>query len=83
MVILKLLKKLNKIVNINQIEIRDRLVIINDIELSFNEISYITDSLQTKVITKKKENAVYGKMKATASTQNKVVAITNDLVPLG
>lgn len=57
--ILKLLKKINKIVSIDQIEIKDRLIIINNIELNFNEISYLTDKLQTKVITKKKENDYY------------------------
>jgi len=57
--ILKFLKKINKVVSLEQIEVKDGLVIIKDIELSFNEISYLTDSLETKVITKKKENDYY------------------------
>ena len=57
--VLKILKKLNRIVSIEQIEIKDRLIILNDIELNLNEISYITDTLETKVITKKSKDDYY------------------------
>ena len=57
--VLKILKKLNRIINIDQIEIKDRLIILNDIELNFNEISYLTDTLETKVITKKNKDDYY------------------------
>ena len=57
--VLKILKKLNRISNINQIEIKDRLVVLKDMELNLNEISYLTDSLETQVITKKNENDYY------------------------
>lgn len=57
--ILKLLKKINKTVNLEQIQIKERLVIINGIELNFNEISFLTDALKTKVITKRNENDYY------------------------
>ena len=57
--VLKLLKKIDRVVGIDQIEIKDRLVIINDITLNFNEISFLTDSLETKVITRKNKDDYY------------------------
>ena len=57
--VLKVLKKIDRVIPINQIEIRDRLIVLKNIELNFNEISYLTDSLETRVITKKNEKDYY------------------------
>ena len=51
--------QINHIINIDQLEIKDHLVILNDVELSLNEISFLTDSLETQVLTKKKEDDYY------------------------
>ena len=57
--VLRILKKLDKVANINQIEIKDRLIVLKDMELNLNEISYLTDTLETQVITKKSEKDYY------------------------
>ena len=57
--ILKVLKKLNRIIDEKQIEIKDRMIILKDVELNFNEISYLTDTLETQVITKKNSEDYY------------------------
>lgn len=57
--VMKLLKKINHIISLEQIDIKDHLVILNDVELNFNEISFLTDSLETQVLTKKKEDDYY------------------------
>ena len=57
--VLKVLQKLNRDIDLNKIEIVDRTIILKDIELNFNEISYLTDSLETRVVTKKSDNDYY------------------------
>lgn len=53
--VIKLLNKFKVDVNEDNIEIKNRIIFINGVTLSFNQISYLTDYLQTQIITQKKE----------------------------
>lgn len=53
--VIKLLKRFKVEVKEEQIEIKDRIIFINGVTLSFNQISYLTDYLKTQIITQKKE----------------------------
>ena len=53
--VIKLLNKFKVEVNEDNIEIKNRIIFINGVTLSFNQISYLTDYLQTQIITQKKE----------------------------
>ena len=53
--IIKLLKRFKVEVNEDNIEIKNRIIFINGVTLSFNQISYLTDYLKTQIITQKKE----------------------------
>ena len=53
--VIKLLKRFKVEVKEEQIEIKDRIILINGVTLSFNQISYLTDYLKTQIITQKKE----------------------------
>ena len=53
--VIKLLKRFNVEVNEDNIEIKNRIIFINGVTLSFNQISYLTDYLKTQIITQKKE----------------------------
>ena len=57
--IVSLIRKLQKNINEEQIEFKDRVVIIKDLELDFNEISYLTEKLGVKILVAKKENGYY------------------------
>lgn len=57
--VILLLKKLNKEIDNAQIEIVKRNIIIKNLELSFNEISFLTDVLGSKVIATKKQGGYY------------------------
>ena len=50
---------MQKNINEEQIEFKDRVVIIKDLELDFNEISYLTEKLGVKILVAKKENGYY------------------------
>lgn len=54
--VIKLLKKFRVEVGEENIEIKDRIIFINGVTLNFNEISYLTDYLQTQIITQKRED---------------------------
>ena len=53
--VIKLLKRFKVEVNEDNIEIKNRIIFINGVTLSFNQISYLTDYLKTQIITQKKE----------------------------
>ncbi len=57
--IVSLIEKLQKKISKNQIEFKNRTVIIKDLELDFNEISYLTERLGIRIIVAKKETGYY------------------------
>ncbi len=57
--IIKYLKKLNKEIGVDKIEIKNNIIYLHNIRLSFNELSYLTDRLKTKIIVKKNKDDYY------------------------
>lgn len=55
----KLIKKLGKEIDLKDIELKDNMIILRNIILSLNEISYITEILQHQVLVMKKEDDYY------------------------
>ena len=55
----KLIKKLGKEIDLKDIELKDNMIILRNIILSLNEISYITEILQHHVLVMKKEDDYY------------------------
>lgn len=57
--VVSLIKRFNKKVSIAQIDYKDRAIIIKDLKLEFNEISYLTERLGIRIVVAKKENGYY------------------------
>ncbi len=57
--IVSLLRKLGKDIDINKINFIDKAVVIKDLELNFNEISFLTEILGVNVIAIEKEDDYY------------------------
>lgn len=55
----KLIKKLGKEIDLKDIELKYNMIILRNIILSLNEISYITEILQHQVLVMKKEDDYY------------------------
>ena len=55
----KLIKKLGKEIDLKDIELKDNMIILRNIILSLNEISYINEILQHQVLVMKKEDDYY------------------------
>ena len=55
----KLIKRLGKEIDLKDIELKDNMIILRNIILSLNEISYITEILQHQVLVMKKEDDYY------------------------
>lgn len=51
--IIKILKRLNYEIDETQIEIKNHIIFLTDIKLNFNEISFLTDYLNTQIICSK------------------------------
>ncbi len=54
-----LIEKLDKNIDIDKIDFIDKTVIIKDLQLNFNEISFLTEKLGVKIVVVKKENDYY------------------------
>ena len=54
-----LVEKIGKNIDIDKIDFIDRTVVIKDLELNFNEISFLTEKLGIKIVVAKKENDYY------------------------
>lgn len=57
--IILLINKLGKEATYSQVDIQDRTIVIKDLKLNFNEISFLTEKLGIKVIVPKKEDDYY------------------------